>query len=38
MNIKGKKIYVNGGVAIMTPFFRYQGGGALYDTPPGGCE
>ena len=38
MNVKGKKIYVKGGIAIMTPFFRYQGGGALYETPPVGCE
>ncbi len=38
MNVKGKKIYVNGGVAIMTPFFRHQDGGALYETPPEGCE
>lgn len=38
MNVKSKKIYINGGVAIMTPFFRHQDAGALYETPPAGCE
>lgn len=33
-----KKIYVNGGIAIMTPFFRYQNVEALYGTPPEGSE
>ena len=38
MNNQGKKIYVNGGIAIMTPFFRYQNAGALWNTPPDGSE
>ncbi|KAA5403136.1 HEPN domain-containing protein [Bacteroides cellulosilyticus] len=33
-----KKIYVNGGILITTPYFRYAGGGALYSTPPEGAE
>lgn len=33
-----KSIYVNGGVAIMTPFFKYQDAGTQYDTPPDGSE
>ena len=33
-----KKIYVNGGVAIYTPFFCYKDAGAGYKEPPVGAE
>lgn len=33
-----KKIYVNGGVAIYTPFFCYKNAGACYKEPPVGTE
>lgn len=33
-----KKIYVNGGILITTPYFRYSGGGTLYSVPPEGAE
>lgn len=29
-----KKIYVDGGIVITTPFFRYQDGGALFQAQP----
>lgn len=32
------KVYVDGGILIMTPFFKYEGGGVLYKTPPNGAE
>ena len=38
MNKQSKKIYVNGGILIETPFFRHQDAAALYTTPPIGCE
>jgi hypothetical protein len=34
----GKRIYVNGGILITTPFFAYKNAGALYDTPPENSE
>lgn len=33
-----KKIYVNGGVVIYTPFFCYENAGAGYKEPPTGAE
>lgn len=33
-----KKIYVNGGIVITTPYFAYKGGGAKYSTPPENAE
>lgn len=33
-----KKIYVNGGIVIDTPFFRYNDAKCLCITPPEGCE
>ena len=35
---KDKKIYVNGGVVIDTPFFCYKNAGCLYADPPEGAE
>jgi len=32
------KIYVNGGILIKTPFFKYSNAGCLYDNPPSGAE
>lgn len=32
------KIYVDGGIVIETPFFKYKHGGARYDVPPEGAE
>ena len=37
-NYKGKKIYVNGGIVVMTPFFRYPNAGGLFDVLPEDCE
>lgn len=36
--MENKKIYVNGGIAIHTPFFCHRNVGAKYDTPPEGSE
>lgn len=33
-----KEIYVDGGILITTPFFRYQEGGALWQVPPSDSE
>lgn len=33
-----KIVYVNGGVTIMTPFFRYLDAGCRFDSPPIGLE
>lgn len=33
-----KKIYVDGGILITTPYFRCAGGGAKFVTPPEGAE
>lgn len=33
-----KKIYVNGGIVITTPYFACKGGGAKYPTPPENAE
>lgn len=38
LNNKRKRIYVNGGIVIMTPFFRHQDVGCQYDIPPENCE
>lgn len=32
------KVYVDGGIVIKTPFFRYLDAGALFPTPPEGAE
>ena len=32
------KIYVDGGIVIDTPFFKYKNAGARYDVPPEGAE
>ena len=32
------KVYVDGGIAIETPFFKYKNAGARYSTPPDGSE
>lgn len=32
------KVYVDGGILIMTPFFKYEDGGALHKIPPQGAE
>lgn len=32
------KVYIDGGVLIETPFFKYKNAGALYPTPPEGSE
>lgn len=32
------KVYVDGGIVIKTPFFRYLDGGCLYPKPPKGAE
>lgn len=32
------KVYVDGGIVITTPYFKYEGGGSLYTTPPEGAE
>lgn len=32
------KVYVDGGIVITTPYFKYGGGGAMYATPPEGAE
>jgi hypothetical protein len=34
----GKRIYVNGGILITTPFFAYKNAGAWHDTPPENSE
>nr|DAM09070.1 MAG TPA: PSP RiboL-PSP-HEPN [Caudoviricetes sp.] len=34
----GKRIYVNGGILITTPFFAYKNAGASYDLPPENSE
>ena len=34
----GKRIYVNGGIFITTPFFAYKNAGASYDLPPENSE
>lgn len=34
----GKRIYVNGGILITTPFFAYKNAGASYETPPKDVE
>lgn len=33
-----KKIYVNGGIVITTPYFAYKGGGCKYPEPPENAE
>lgn len=33
-----KKIYVNGGIAIHTPYFCYRNAGVHYNEPPAGAE
>ncbi|MDD6472217.1 MAG: hypothetical protein PUF62_04175 [Bacteroidales bacterium] len=32
------KVYVEGGILIMTPYFKYKNAGALYAEPPKGSE
>ena len=32
------KVYVDGGIVITTPYFKYKVGGSLYTTPPEGAE
>lgn len=36
--MKTKKIYINGGMLIKTPYFRFPNAGAKYEKPPEGAE